>query len=364
MNGSFDTYELIEKYCLDLMDQKEKFYFESEMENNSALKQAVDEYNTLLLSFDHMQSREFIHSSLHHLHHNSRSHTQVLFSQLKLHVNKYWRTASVAASVAFVASMLTFVGARSIYKKDTHTQYQTLRNEIRNEINTIKRDQNDIKEEVDKVKITKVDLPDYPSKYTGTGFAISKNGYLVTNLHVIEGYKKIFVFTADNIGHQSEVVATDEVNDLAILKINEEGFNFGGKVPYSVRKANPSIAQRIYSLGFPKNEIVYNEGYISSTTGFNGDTARYQLELPSGPGVSGAPIIDESGNVIGIVSGKQTQSEGITFAIKSRSLLNLFKDLPKDFSSSEIQSNEIMGMNRAAQVKKIQPFVCVVKVYN
>jgi RPA family protein len=53
----------------------------------------------------------------------------VVFNQLKLHVNKYWRTASVAASVAFVASMLTFVGARSIYKKDTHTQYQTLRNE-------------------------------------------------------------------------------------------------------------------------------------------------------------------------------------------------------------------------------------------
>lgn len=360
MNGSFDTYELIEKYCLDLMDEKEKHYFEVEMDLNPALRSAVEEYRTLLMSLDHMQSRDFIHQSLDHLHRHSRSHTDVVINQLKLHVSKYWRTASVAASVAFVASMLTFIGARSVYKKDTHAQYQTLRNEI----NTIKRNQNDIKEEVDKVKSSKIELPDYPSKYSGTGFAISRNGYLVTNLHVIEGYQKIFVFTDNNVGHQSEVVATDPENDLAILKINEEGFSFAGEVPYSVRKSNANLAQRVYSMGFPKNEIVYNEGYISSITGFDGDTARYQLELPSGPGVSGAPIIDESGNVIGIVSGKQTQSEGITFAIKSKSLLNVLKTLPDDFSAGEIQNNELAGLSRASQVKKIQPFICVVKVYN
>jgi serine protease Do len=360
MNGSFDTYELIEKYCLDLMDEREKMFFEQEINSNPALAKAVHEYRTLIYTFDHTQSSRFIHDSLDQLHHHSRSQTSILVNQLKLHINKYWRTASVAASVAFVASMITFLGARSIYKRDTHAQYQTLRSEI----NSIKRNQNDIKEEVDKVKQAKTELPNYPSKYTGTGFAISQNGYLVTNMHVIEGYEKIFVFTEDNVGHQSIVVASDTTNDLAILKINEEGFTFGSKVPYSIKKSTPTLAQRIYSLGFPKNEIVYNEGYVSSATGFDGDTARYQLELPSGPGVSGAPIVDESGNVIGVVSGKQSQSEGITFAIKSKSLLKLVKDLPKDFSTNEIQNNELVGLSRAAQVKKIQPFVCVVKVYN
>jgi serine protease Do len=360
MNGSFDTYELIEKYCLDLMDEREKMFFEQEIQANPALAKAVEEYKTLLYSFDHLQSSRFIHDSLDELHRHSRSQTSVLVNQLKLHVNKYWRTASVAASVAFVASMITFLGARSIYKRDTHAQYQTLRSEI----NSIKRNQNDIKEEVDKVKQSKIELPDYPSKYSGTGFAISQNGYLVTNMHVIEGFEKIFVFTSDNIGHQSVVVATDTANDLAVLKINEDGFSFGSRVPYSVKKSTPSLAQRIYSLGFPKNEIVYNEGYVSSATGFDGDTARYQLELPSGPGVSGAPIMDENGNVIGIVSGKQSQSEGITFAIKSKSLLKLVKALPDDFSLAELHNNELTGLNRAAQVKKMQPFMCVVKVYN
>ncbi|MBK7588657.1 MAG: trypsin-like peptidase domain-containing protein [Bacteroidetes bacterium] len=328
MNESSNhMYEKIEQYCLDLMDDKEKQYFEAEMAINLSLKRAVEEYTILLQTFDHQQSADFIHTSLNEIHAQSRSQTAILFNQLKLHVNRYWKTASVAASVAFVASILTFMMARSVYKKDTRAQYQTLRNEI----NTIKKDQKDIKNDVEDVKKIKSMVPDYPSMYTGTCFAISQNGYLVTNLHVIDGFDKIFVFTQDNIGHQSEIVATDELNDLAVLKITEEDFAFADKIPYSVRKANPNIAQRVYSLGYPKSDIVYNEGYISSITGFEGDSSRYQLELPSVPGVSGAPIIDETGNIIGVISGKQSQSEGITYAIKSKSLLNLFKKIAQRF---------------------------------
>jgi S1-C subfamily serine protease len=95
-----------------------------------------------------------------------------------------------------------------------------------------------------------------------------------------------------------------------------------------------------------------------------GDSSRYQLELPSAPGVSGAPVIDEFGTVIGIVSGKQTESNGITYVIRSKALLNLSKQLPDDFSEKEILNSTIKGQNRSDQVKKIQPFVCMVKVYN
>ena len=357
---SNNIYEQIEKYCLDLMDTHEKNYFEQEIENNLSLKKAVQEYKLLLHTFDHQQNAAFIHTALDGIHAHARTHTEMVFNQLKLHINRYWKTASVAASVAFFASILTFMVARSVYKKDTKAQYQTLRNEL----NNIKKDQKDIKKEVDNVKKEKSIVPDGIAKYSGTGFAISQKGYLVTNLHVIDGYKKIFIFTQDNVGHPCEIVASDIENDLAILKITEQDFSFPQKVPYSVRKANTNIAQRVYSLGYPKSDIVYNEGYISSTTGFEGDSTRYQLELPSVPGVSGAPIIDETGNIIGVISGKQTQSEGITYAIKSKSLLNLFKQMPKDFSSTEIYTNDLKADNRASQVKKIQPFVCVVKVYN
>lgn len=360
MNGSISTYELIEKYCLDLMDDKERLFFEIEMANNPALHEAVAEHKILMQSFEHLQDSEFIHDTLRHIHNSSRSQTEIVLNHLKLHIHRYWKTASVAASVAFMASILTFMVARSVYKKDTRAQYIQLKGDI----NNIRREQNKIKNEIKSVKKNVVPVPEGPSKFTGTAFALTQNGYIVTNLHVVDGFNKIFTFTADHVGHLTQVIATDPENDLAILKITEEGFAFDSKVPYALRKSTPNIAQRIYSLGFPKEDVVYNEGYISSTTGFEGDSSHYQLELPSVPGVSGAPIIDESGCIIGIISGKQSQSEGITFAIKPKALFNLIKQLPKDFSSNEITTNNMKAESRASQVKKIQPFVCMVKVYN
>lgn len=362
MNDYFNTehYEQIEKYCLNLMDEKEKHYFENEMLNNAALYKAVQEYQILLDTFNHQQNEQFIHQALSEVHSESQSHLKVILNHVKLHVNKYWRTASVAASVAFIASIITFAIARNIYKKDNRAQYQTLRNEI----NSIKKDQREIKSEVADVKKIKTPQPDGAAKFSGTCFAISQHGYVVTNLHVIEGSGKVFLYTPDNIAHETQIISTDTENDLAILKVNEEGFSFPNKIPYSLKKYTPNIAQRVYSLGYPKSDIVYNEGYISSITGFEGDSTRYQLELPSGPGVSGAPIIDEFGNIIGVISGKQSHSEGITYAVKTKSLLNMMKKLPNDFTSNELASNLLSSENRNSQVKKIQPFVYVIKVYN
>jgi Trypsin-like serine proteases, typically periplasmic, contain C-terminal PDZ domain len=327
-------YELIEKYCHDLMDDHEKTQFEVEIAKNPALNKALHDFTLLLQSFDHIQQKQFIHQSLKSIHDKNRKQTNQVLHIVRLNIYKYWKTASVAASVAVIASMITFSVARNFYKKQTNAHYQTLRREI----NTIKSDQQAIKKEVATVKNASSLVPDYPSKYAGTGFAISKNGYLVTNQHVINGFTKIFVFTADNIGHQAEVVLSDTLNDLAVLKITETGFKFDGPIPYSVKKSNISIAQKVFSLGFPKKDIVYSEGYISSNTGFEGDSVRYQLQLPSGPGVSGAPVIDENGNVLGIISGKQSMSDGTTYAVKSSALLELFKLLPKDFSANEINN--------------------------
>ena len=84
MNESSNhMYEKIEQYCLDLMDDKEKQYFEAEMAINLSLKRAVEEYTILLQTFDHQQSADFIHTSLNEIHAQSRSQTAILFNQLK-----------------------------------------------------------------------------------------------------------------------------------------------------------------------------------------------------------------------------------------------------------------------------------------
>lgn len=363
MHTPMDQHEWIERYCLGTLNEEEKTLIEEKMAKDPTFKQTVLEFNTLLDSLSYQESRTWVHDSLNQIHHQTRSHNNVLFHQLSLHVNRYWKTASVAASVAFVASILTFTVARSIYKHDERARYQTLRNEI----NSIKNDQRQIKREVDKVKKTNntvIPVPNYPSKYSGTAFALDREGLLVTNLHVVDGFSSIFIFTNDNVGHACRLIAADRNNDLAILKVDEPNFNFGARVPYALRANTPGIAQRVFSLGYPKNDIVYNEGYVSSLTGFEGDSLHYQLELPSGPGVSGAPVIDENGNILAIISGKQSQTNGVTFAVKSKALLNLIKTLPKNQTINELHTNSMNSMPRSAQVKKIAPYVCIVKVYN
>ncbi len=85
MNEHFNnTYELIEKYCLDLMDEKEKLYFEIEMEKNPALQNAVSEHQKLLTTFEHMHQIQFVHDTLNHIHQNSRSQTAILLNTLKI----------------------------------------------------------------------------------------------------------------------------------------------------------------------------------------------------------------------------------------------------------------------------------------
>jgi S1-C subfamily serine protease len=360
MNEVNNTYDQIERYSLGLMSIDEKKSFEIECNSNNALKQAVIEYNTLISSMDHMQNSEWVANELRVLHTANKNTLPALTNYLKLHVSKYWRTASVAASVALVASMFSFLMARNVYKKDTALQNKLLV-KVSREINDIKKNQKNITTDLNKVKSI---VPDAPSKFMGTTFAISNDGYFITNKHVIEGGNKLFIFTNDNTGHQAKLIDMDEENDIALLKIDEENFTLSkNPIPYSVKGSRGSLAQKVYTIGFPKNEIVYSEGYISSINGENNDSSKFQLELPSAPGISGAPLFDELGNVIGIVNSKQDLTEATTYAIKSGILTKLL-NRNKVVNLSKLATSSIRQNTRTEQIKMIQPYVCVVKVYN
>ena len=77
--------------------------------------------------------------------------------------------------------------------------------------------------------------------------------------------------------------------------------------------------------------------------------------------------MDSKGNVIGIVSGKQTQADGAAFAVKSNFLLKAINNIPEDSLEQKIvinKRNTLAGLNRAQQIKKLQDYIFIVKVYN
>jgi S1-C subfamily serine protease len=121
----------------------------------------------------------------------------------------------------------------------------------------------------------------------------------------------------------------------------------------------------VFTLGYPKDEIVYGEGYLSSKTGMKGDTLNCQISLAANPGNSGGPVLNKNGEVIGILNARQTTAEGVVFAIKSQNILRALDQLKKDttYQNIKISSNSsLRGLDRVQQVKKIEDCVYMVKV--
>ena len=132
------------------------------------------------------------------------------------------------------------------------------------------------------------------------------------------------VYVENNKGEYYKAVSiyADKNSDLAILKITDENFNAIPFLPYSIRKNNLDLAEQIFTLGFPRNEIVYGEGYLSAKSGNDGDSTAYQLTVSVNPGNSGGPVLNKNGEVIGVITSKDKNADGVVYAAKS---INIFK---------------------------------------
>ena len=210
--------------------------------------------------------------------------------------------------------------------------------------------------------------PSSNSEGSGTGFALSSNGYIVTNNHVIDKAKSIEVkgvngnFTRK---YTAEVVVSDERNDLAIIKINDTDFTTLGSVPYIFRQGIADVGENIFVLGYPMTstmgeEIKLTNGIISSRTGYQGDISMYQISAPVQPGNSGGPLFDKNGNIIGVVSAKHTLAENAGYAIKISYIRNLIDMLPQRITLP--QTSQLNGKSLTEQVKNASRHVYIIEV--
>lgn len=208
--------------------------------------------------------------------------------------------------------------------------------------------------------------------WSGTGFALN-NGYLVTNWHVAEGAQTIHIygvrgdFTKKYI---ADVVAKDETNDLAILKISGNGFPGFGTIPYKVRTTTAEVAEDVWVLGFPMtpimgDEIKYTDGRINSLTGYLGDASTYQISASVSHGSSGGPVFDNYGNIIGIISSglNADVAQNVFYAIKTSFLKNLVETMRV---SNVMPESSQMGnyTKRQDKYKVARNFVFYIECYD
>jgi len=267
------------------------------------------------------------------------------------------KSAIAVAASFLILAMIMLYSIQS--QKDVGLQ------QVKKDVTDIKNTQNILIRDLKNVKSPAVN--DKPAKVGGTGFAISSNGYILTSFHVINGYKgSIYVQNSKGETFKVERVYTDMVNDIAILKIRDDAFKNLGAMPYSIKRGSAGIGDAVYTLGYPKDDVVLGDGYVSSRTGLNGDTVAYQVAIPVNPGNSGGPLLDNSGNVVGVINGKETKTDGAAFAVKSKYIMEALNAIPQDSLSRRVaygKRSSLQGLKRNQQVQKIQDYVFMIKVY-
>jgi len=273
---------------------------------------------------------------------------------------KYLRVGAAAASLVLCSSLLTYTLTSKNNSKVAQNQYQQLVRDIAH----VKASQNKIIDSLNKQKAKDAASQqiDENALYGGTGFAISNDGYIATNYHVVDGANAIYIQTAKG-DKKAFIVAREPNSDIAILKIEDKDFKFSkSALPYSISKNASSIGQQVFTIGYPQDEIVYNQGYISCQKGYEGDTESYQLEMTANPGQSGSPVFDRAGNVIAVITGKQSNTSGTTYAVQTSALINLVQSLPKS-QRIMLQTGTKAGKpERTEQVNKMKDFVFSIKV--
>ena len=139
---------------------------------------------------------------------------------------------------------------------------------------------------------------------SGTGFAVSHQGHLLTNYHVVDNCHWIRV-TANGEQKELTIVATDKKNDLAIVKLRGSLSNVARfRNGRSIRSGDSIVV-----VGFPFHRVLASEanvttGTVSAMAGLGNDTRFLQIAAPVQPGNSGGPVLDKSGHIVGIVESK------------------------------------------------------------
>jgi TPR repeat protein len=206
--------------------------------------------------------------------------------------------------------------------------------------------------------------------FTGTGFFITDDGYLISNYHVVKDAVKVRLLTGTGL-IDAVVVKVDAANDLALLKA------VGAFKPLPVAASRTvKLGGTVATVGFPDIGLQgfapkLAKGEIASLAGAADDPRYFQISVPVQPGNSGGALVDARGNVVGIVAAKLDASaalaatgslpENVNYAVKSSLLLSFLESVPD--VAAKLKEPNVKDEAFEEVVKSAQEAAALVLVY-
>ena len=169
----------------------------------------------------------------------------------------------------------------------------------------------------------------------GSGFIISKDGKIVTNLHVIRELKTAIVHLANGEAYDSvSVLATDERRDVAVVKI--AGFDlpildFGNSDALT-------IGDQVVIVGSPRGlERAVTAGILSSVRDSGEGFKALQTDAAVSPGDSGGPLVNNKGQAIGVISYNRRSAEGLNLALPANYVRGMLNNLHEPMTLEQMR---------------------------